>query len=128
MIIVLIPGYLLYFLIQMTLGFSFGAQMVGGLLLGLVGALYFPVMEATQGFTLGKKILGLRTLGPNGAPKPDFQQALIRNIYAICNLVWCLGGIAALVIIIVMMVTIEQSPIKQGWHDRIAGGTQVIKG
>jgi hypothetical protein len=24
-------------------------------------------------------------------------------------------------------VTISQSPIRQGWHDRFAGGTQVVK-
>jgi hypothetical protein len=38
-----------------------------------------------------------------------------------------IGGLAELVIVIVIAVTINNSPTKQGWHDNLAGGTKVIK-
>ena len=39
-----------------------------------------------------------------------------------------LGGLLAVVAYIVIAVTINNSPTKQGKHDELAGGTQVIKG
>lgn len=126
-VIVGIPGGILYTVINFTMH-SLIASLLGSFLFGIIGVAYYILMEATQGATFGKKILGLRVLGPNGAPRPDYQQAFMRNLYLVCNLIYCIGQLAALVMVIVMMVSIEQSPIKQGWHDRLAGGTQVVKG
>jgi uncharacterized RDD family membrane protein YckC len=38
------------------------------------------------------------------------------------------GGVLYLVAVIAIAVTINFSPSKQGIHDRLAGGTQVVKG
>jgi hypothetical protein len=39
-----------------------------------------------------------------------------------------IGGLLTLVAVIVIAVTINSSPTKQGKHDELAGGTQVVKG
>jgi uncharacterized RDD family membrane protein YckC len=126
-VIVGIPGGILYTIINFTMH-SLIASLLGSFLFGIIGVAYYVLMEATQGATVGKKILGLRVLGPNGAPRPDFQQAFMRNLFLVVGLIYCIGQLAEIGMIIGMMVTIEQSPIKQGFHDRLAGGTQVVKG
>jgi uncharacterized RDD family membrane protein YckC len=56
---------------------------VTGLFSGLLMFVYFLAFESTQGWTPGKKLLGLAVRGPGGAPKPDFQQAAIRNVWTL---------------------------------------------
>jgi uncharacterized RDD family membrane protein YckC len=101
---------------------------VTGLFSGLLTFLYFLAFESTQGWTPGKKLLGLSVHGPGGAPKPDVQQAAIRNVWTLLNIVPFIGGLLTLVAVIVIAVTIHGSPTKQGKHDELAGGTQVVKG
>jgi len=95
---------------------------------GLLMFLYFLAFESTQGWTPGKKLLGLSVRGPGGAPKPDLQQAAIRNVWTLLNIVPFIGGLLTLIAVIVIAVTINGSPTKQGKHDELAGGTQVVKG
>lgn len=135
-----------------TLGIRFGARIIDGLLVGIVGGLlavlfgvsdnimvtglfsgvlmfaYFVLMEGTQGRTLGKSLLGLRVHGPGGAAKPTFGQSAIRNSFTLLTVVPYIGGLLAMVAYIVIAVTINNSPTKQGKHDELAGGTQVVKG
>ncbi|PXX08368.1 RDD family protein [Mycolicibacterium moriokaense] len=101
---------------------------VTGLFSGLLTFLYFLLFESTQGWTPGKKLLGLSVHGPAGAPKPDVQQAAIRNVWTLLNIIPFIGGLLTLVAVIVIAVTINSSPTKQGKHDELAGGTQVVKG
>jgi uncharacterized RDD family membrane protein YckC len=101
---------------------------VTGLFSGLLMFLYFLAFESTQGWTPGKKLLGLSVRGPGGAPKPDVQQAAIRNVWTLLNIIPFIGGLLTLIAVIVIAVTINGSPTKQGKHDELAGGTQVIKG
>jgi uncharacterized RDD family membrane protein YckC len=101
---------------------------VTGLFSGLLMFLYFLVFESTQGWTPGKKVLGLSVHGPGGAAKPDVQQAAIRNVWTLLNIVPFIGGLLTLIAVIVIAVTINGSPTKQGKHDELAGGTQVVKG
>jgi uncharacterized RDD family membrane protein YckC len=101
---------------------------VTGLFSGLLMFLYFLAFESTQGWTPGKKLLGLSVHGPAGAPKPDVQQAAIRNVWTLLNIIPFIGGLLSLVAVIVIAVTINSSPTKQGKHDELAGGTQVVKG
>ncbi|OBF34862.1 hypothetical protein A5724_15880 [Mycobacterium sp. ACS1612] len=101
---------------------------VTGLFSGLLMFLYFLVFESSQGWTPGKKLLGLSVHGPGGAPKPDLQQAAIRNVWTLLNIVPFIGGLLTLIAVIVIAVTINGSPTKQGKHDELAGGTQVVKG
>jgi uncharacterized RDD family membrane protein YckC len=101
---------------------------VTGLFSGLLMFLYFLAFESTQGWTPGKKLLGLSVHGPAGAPKPDVQQAAIRNVWTLLNIIPFIGGLLSLAAVIVIAVTINSSPTKQGKHDELAGGTQVVKG
>jgi uncharacterized RDD family membrane protein YckC len=101
---------------------------VTGLFSGLLMFLYFLAFECTKGWTPGKKVLGLSVRGPGGALKPDVQQSAIRNVWTLLNIVPFIGGLLTLVAVIVIAVTISGSPTKQGKHDELAGGTQVVKG
>jgi uncharacterized RDD family membrane protein YckC len=101
---------------------------VTGLFSGLLMFLYFVAFEITQGWTPGKKLLGLSVHGPGGTPKPTVQQSAIRNVWTLLNIVPFIGGLLTLIAVIVIAVTINSSPTKQGKHDELAGGTQVVKG
>ena len=134
------------------LGLRFAARIIDGLIVGIVGGIivyalglasnvwvtglftgvltfiYYVAMEVTQGWTLGKKVLGLSVRGPGGAAKPTVQQSAIRNSWTLLPIVPFIGGLLGVVAIVVIAVTINGSPTKQGKHDELAGGTQVVKG
>jgi uncharacterized RDD family membrane protein YckC len=125
----LIDGLLLG-IIAFFLSFFFddGSRiLVTGLFTGLLTFAYFVAMEVTQGRTLGKMALGLTVRGPGGAPKPDFKQSAIRNAFTLLPIVPFIGGLLGVIAIVLIAVTINSSPTKQGKHDELAGGTQVIK-
>jgi uncharacterized RDD family membrane protein YckC len=102
--------------------------MVTGLFTGLLTFVYFVAFEVTQGWTPGKKVLGLSVHGPAGAAKPDARQSAIRNAFTVLTIIPFVGGLLAFIAIVVIAVTINGSPTKQGKHDELAGGTQVLKG
>ena len=102
--------------------------MVTGLFTGVLMFAYFVAFEITKGWTPGKKPLGLSVHWPAGAPKPDVQQSAIRNVFTLLPVVPFIGGLLGVIAIIVIAVTIAGSPTKQGKHDELAGGTQVLKG
>jgi uncharacterized RDD family membrane protein YckC len=101
---------------------------VTGLFTGLLMFVYFLAFETAQGWTPGKRVLGLRVHGPGGALKPTAKQAAIRNVWTLIPIIPFVGGLLAFVAMIVIAVTITGSPTKQGKHDELAGGTQVVKG
>lgn len=88
--------------------------------------LYFVLMESRTGATLGKKILGLKVVAPNGAPTVPLLASLKRNVYLAVSIIPCLGWLAGFALMIYMAATLDKDPNKQGWHDKLAGGTQVI--
>lgn len=94
---------------------------------GVLMFAYFVIFEITYGSSLGKKLLGLAVHGPGGMPKPDAKQSAIRNAFLLLTLVPYLGGLLTLVAYLVIAVTISSSPTRQGKHDELAGGTQVVK-
>lgn len=102
--------------------------MVTGLFTGVLMFVYFFAFETTQGWTPGKKLLGLHVLGPGGAPKPTAAQSAIRNSWTVLPVIPYIGGLLGVIAIIIIAVTISGSPTKQGKHDELAGGTQVVKG
>jgi uncharacterized RDD family membrane protein YckC len=65
--------------------------------------------------------------GPGGAAKPTFRQSAIRNSWQVFAILPFIGGLLYLVAITTILITINSSPTKQGLHDRLAGGTQVLK-
>jgi uncharacterized RDD family membrane protein YckC len=112
------------------LALIFGVEsniLVTGLFSGVLMFIYFVALEVTQGTTLGKKLLGLYVNGPGGAAKPDLQQSAIRNSFTLLPVIPYIGGLLAFVAYVVIGVTINGSPTKQGKHDELAGGTQVVK-
>ncbi|MGE0219822.1 RDD family protein [Mycolicibacterium sp.] len=134
------------------LGLRFAARLIDGILVGIVGGIivfalglsdnvwitglfsglltfiYFVALEVSQGWTIGKKILGLAVHGPGGAPRPTVQQSAIRNSWTLLSIIPFIGGLLSLAAVIIIAVTINGSPTKQGKHDELAGGTQVVKG
>jgi hypothetical protein len=134
-----------------TLGVRFGARVIDGIIVGIVATVlsfvlgvnnsimvtglfsgllmfaYFVAMEVTQSRTVGKMLLGLSVRGPGGTPKPDLKQSAIRNAFTLLPIVPYVGGLLAVIAYLVIAVTINSSPTKQGKHDELAGGTQVIK-
>ena len=109
-------AFLLAFLFHAT-----SNVLVTGLFSGLLTFAYFVVFEVTQGWTPAKKLLGLSVHGPGGAPKPTAQQSAIRNSFTLLSVIPWLGGLLAVVAYIVIAVTINNSPTKQGKHDELAG-------
>lgn len=101
--------------------------LVTGLFTGILMFAYFVAFEVGVGWTLGKKLLGLAVRGPRGASKPDLKQAAIRNAWTLLPVVPYLGGLLAVVAIIIIAVTISASSTKQGKHDELAGGTEVVR-
>ena len=126
-LIIWIPTYIIVLAL-----FDFGslsALFVLGILLAVLPFVYFVAFEVTQGWTPGKKLLGLSVRGPNGAPKPDLQQSATRNAFLLLAIIpFYIGTLLYLAASIVIAVTINNSPTKQGKHDEIAGGTIVLKG
>jgi uncharacterized RDD family membrane protein YckC len=122
---------ILVLIVSAVLALIVGVQsniLVTGLFSGVLMFAYFVGLEVSQGATLGKKLLGLSVRGPGGAPKPDVKQSAIRNSFTLLSIIPYVGGLLALIAYIVIAVTINSSPTKQGKHDELAGGTQVVKG
>jgi len=115
-------------IVAFIIAFALTSYWVAGLLSGLLTFLYFLAFETTQGWTPGKKLLGVSVRGPGGSSKPDVQQSAIRNSWTLLNIIPFIGGLLTLIAVIVIAVTIDRSPTKQGKHDELAGGTQVVKG
>ena len=122
-ILVAIVSYALIFLTD-----TLSNYWATGLFTGALTFLYFVAFEVSIGSTPGKKLLGLRVHGPAGAPKPTPAQSAIRNSWTLLPIIPLVGGLLGVVAIIVIAVTINGSPTKQGKHDELAGGTQVVKG
>jgi uncharacterized RDD family membrane protein YckC len=101
--------------------------LVTGLFSGVLMFGYFVLFEVTQGASPGKRLLGLTVHGPGGARKPNATQSAIRNSFTLLAVVPYIGSLLAFIAYIIIAVTISGSPTKQGKHDELAGGTQVVK-
>ncbi|XXX72832.1 RDD family protein [Sorangium sp. So ce134] len=103
-------------------GFGFGWVFLGSALV----LAYFTLLDAAVGATPGKLALGLRVLGPDGG-RPSLKQALIREAFTIVGAIPFIGPLLALAVWTKLALTIRSSPLRQGKHDLLAGGTQVIR-
>ena len=88
---------------------------------------YFAGLDALFGATLGKAALGLRVVGPEGGP-PTLRQAVLREAFTVVGSVPFFGGLLFLGAWIWIGRSIQQSDVRQGDHDRLAGGTRVVRG
>ena len=66
-------------------------------------------------------------IATSGAAKPTVQQSAVRNAFTLLPIIPFVGGLLGVIAILVIAVTINASPTKQGKHDELAGGTQVLK-
>jgi uncharacterized RDD family membrane protein YckC len=124
-----------------------GARIIDSLIIGIVSAplgaaldfgfawlalqavlvfAYFVLLDTYVGTTAGKRLLGLWVTGPTGG-KPEIAQAAVRETFTLLGAIPYVGGLLALIAWIVIAVTINSSPTRQGKHDELAGGTQVVK-
>jgi uncharacterized RDD family membrane protein YckC len=101
--------------------------LVTGVFSGVLMFGYFVLFEVTRGASPGKRMLGLSVLGPGGLPRPTASQSAIRNSFTLLAVVPYVGALLAFAAYVVIAVTINASTCKQGKHDELAGGTQVIK-
>lgn len=104
--------------------FSLGAT-TAGVITSLLWFGYFVILESTQGATVGKKVLSLRVVGPDGG-LPSTEVAAKRNVWMLLGILPFIGGLLSLIAVIVIIVTISQSPENRGYHDTFAG-TFVLK-
>lgn len=86
---------------------------------------YFVALDATWGTTPGKRLLGLRVTGPDGA-RPTPGQAAAREAFTLLGAIPFIGPLLALAAWTAIVVTVAQSPQRQGAHDNLAGGTFVV--
>jgi uncharacterized RDD family membrane protein YckC len=105
---------------------------IAGVIGGIIYLGYYAYLESSRGQTFGKQIMKLRVHGSSGG-NPTMEEALRRNAWAALGIVssipvlgW-LFGLAELVAVIAIAVTISQDPLKRGWHDKF-GNTTVTKG
>jgi uncharacterized RDD family membrane protein YckC len=113
---------------------DYAASAVSGILSALIYVGYFAYMESSRGQTVGKMVLNLHTQGPDGS-KPTMEQAVRRNLWGGASVLSIvpvigppIGALVELVAVIVIAVTINGDAVsRQGWHDRFAGGTRVIR-
>lgn len=103
------------------IGFGFGwLTATAGIVLA-----YFVVGDVIAGTTLGKAVLHLRVTGPGGG-RIAAKQALIRECFMVFGAIPFAGPPLALITWVWIIVTIRKSPLRQGKHDELAGGTRVI--
>jgi uncharacterized RDD family membrane protein YckC len=103
------------------------------LLLGWYGG-----WQAGVGATPGMLALKLRVRDPSGEANPSLGAAVTRNLpqvlvsfsglgYSGNDGIDALLTIVALVVYVAIGITISSSPTRQGFHDRLAGGTYVVR-
>lgn len=87
---------------------------------------YFALLDTLAGATLGKLALGLRVVGPDGG-RPSITQSLIREAFTLAGAIPIVGPPLALAVWAWITLSIRASPLRQGKHDLLAGGTRVIR-
>jgi uncharacterized RDD family membrane protein YckC len=130
-LIVAVAAFVLAFVLNLAFHYWGGGliAVINGAISALLTFVYFVALETNRGATIGKRLLGLSVHGPDGAPKPTVQQSATRNAWTLLSIIpFMIGSGLALIAVIAIAVTINNSPTKQGIHDKLAGGTQVSKG
>jgi uncharacterized RDD family membrane protein YckC len=103
-----------------------GAQEPGGLLLRFAARLIDGIIVAVVIVPLLDALTNIWVTGLFTGPTA--QQSAIRNVWTLLPIIPFIGGLLAFIAIVVIAVAINSSPTKQGKHDELAGGTQVVKG
>lgn len=104
-----------------VMGFGYEWLVLGA----LVVLVYFAGLDVLFGATIGKGLLGLRVTGPGGQ-RPAPREAVLREAFTVLGAVPFAGPILALAAWIWIVLAIRSSPLGQGPHDHLAGGTRVV--
>jgi uncharacterized RDD family membrane protein YckC len=98
--------------------------------------LYCVYFTARRGQTLGKIVFGIKIITKEGA-KPDFNTALIRNLFGFSfglssvlintNTVFVVVGFLLQTVVMLGFAFAGMDLKRQGWHDKIAGTLVVRK-
>ncbi|WP_020106682.1 RDD family protein [Nocardia sp. 348MFTsu5.1] len=132
-LIVAIPMNIIYTVL--FLAAPWFIALVLGFVLSFAAFAYFVYFETQQdGATIAKKLLKLRVIGAAGGT-PTIDESAKRNLWMLVGVLAWLPifflplflGLAWLGLAISIAVTINSDPRKQGWHDKFAGGTSVVK-
>ncbi|HEY9316077.1 RDD family protein [Williamsia sp.] len=132
-IIVAIPMNLVYTIL--FLAAPWFVALVLGFVLSFAAFAYFVYFETQQdGATIAKKLLKLKVVGARGGT-PTIDESAKRNLWMLVGvLAWLpifflpfILGLAWIGLAVSIAVTINGDPRKQGWHDKFAGGTSVVK-
>jgi uncharacterized RDD family membrane protein YckC len=112
---------------------NFGSLFVAAVLNLVIGAAYFIYMWSQLRGTVGMKVLGLQIGDEHDGRSISYQQAFIRwLIIGIPGILSSFSGylsagglgfllsLVAIIWLIALLVSIAQSPTKQGYHDRYA--------
>ena len=119
-------------IVAFVLAFALGAlsnHWVTGLFSGLLMFIYFVALETTQGYAGQEAVRPVRAR-PGRHTQTDGSSRrsaiLVRGYAAATSFPTSVDcGVRRRVVV---AVTINSSPTKQGKHDELAGGTQVVKG
>jgi hypothetical protein len=130
-----------------ALGIRLVARVIDFVLLGLAGAalghamgfgfgwlaltaaatyVYFVAADVLFGCTLGKAALRLRVRGEPGG-LPSWKAGCRREAFVVLGAVPFVGPVLALAAWITIAITVRRSPVGEGWHDRLAGGTRIVR-
>lgn len=115
-------------------GSGWVAGVVTSVLLVVLQLGYFTFLESSRGQTVGKMAMKLRVLGPQGGT-PTTEEALKRNIWMAISLIgiipiigWLIQAVAWIAALVTIALGINNDTAgRQAWHDRLGGGTRVIK-
>jgi uncharacterized RDD family membrane protein YckC len=92
----------------------------------LIALGYLSLLESMRGQTIGKMVLGLQVVGPGGG-RPTMGEAAKRNSWVLASIIPWVGGLIQFVLAVVIGYSIHDSVTNDGWHDRFAGGTRVVR-
>ena len=97
---------------------------------------WFGGWQHGVGATPGMLVLKLRVRDPSGDDNPSLRAAVTRNLplvlgsfgeFSSHETIGAMLTIVTLVVCVAIGITISNSPTRQGFHDRLAGSTYVVR-
>ncbi len=87
---------------------------------------YFALLESGTGTTVGKRLMQLQVVTADGE-RPSLRAAVTRNAWILFGLIPLIGGVAQLVAVVVIAVTIAANAHHRGKHDELAGTAVTVR-
>lgn len=84
-----------------------------------VGAVYQVVLIKTRGQTVGKRVLQIKVVRMADGQLPDWSASIVRYLVPVLPGLIPLPGVWLLSPVVYLSAAFH--PLRQGWHDRVAG-------